>query len=148
MIPRLDAIGFEFSEKGLKDLKLNSIKSIQKKDKRLSPVLKQLKDYFLGKRVQFRIQLDLSNLSPFTRKVLLATKRIPYGKTVTYQELARIIGKPKGSRAVGQALRRNPIPIIIPCHRVIKSNGDLGGFGLGIELKKRLLSLEGVQWQK
>ncbi len=89
-------------------------------------------------------KLDLSGLTPFQRKALEVVKTIPYGETRTYKWVAREMGNPKAARAVGQALKRNPYPIIIPCHRVIRSNGKLGGYSKGTQKKKRLLKEEGV----
>ena len=107
----------------------------------------QIKDYLNGERTNFEIPIDLSSLTNFQRQVLLATLQIPRGQIVTYGEIARRIGNPKSMRAVGQALGRNPIPIVIPCHRVIASNGSLGGYsgGGGLETKAKLLQLEGAQ---
>ncbi|NIM07368.1 MAG: methylated-DNA--[protein]-cysteine S-methyltransferase [Armatimonadetes bacterium] len=99
--------------------------------------------YFAGEKVSFsRYPVDLSSLPEFSRQVLLATRRISYGERWSYGELARRIGRPRAARAVGQALKRNPIAIVIPCHRVIGVNGDLRGFAGGLDLKKRLLALE------
>jgi methylated-DNA-[protein]-cysteine S-methyltransferase len=114
-------------------------------DKRLLPSLqRQLRSYFAGKRVHFRIKLDLSSLTPFQRKVLQACAKIKYGQTISYSQLARQIGKPQAARAVGGALARNPIPIIIPCHRIIAADGTMCGFSAeqGISLKKKLLKME------
>ena len=85
--------------------------------------------------------VDMSNLTEFERQVLTETRNIPYGETVTYSELARRIGRDGGAQAVGQALSRNPYPIVIPCHRVVAKYG-IGGYRGGIELKKKLLELE------
>ena len=104
---------------------------------------KQLKDYLDGKLKQFNIQYKL-NTTPFTAKVLKETSKIPYGKVSTYKEIANRIGNPNAYRAVGNALSSNPIPIIIPCHRVIRSNGEIGGFGKNPELKIKLLQHEGT----
>lgn len=89
---------------------------------------------------------DTSVMTDFQQRVLGETRQIPYGQTSSYGEIARAIGSPNGSRAVGQALRRNPVPLVIPCHRVIASNGNLGGFSgeMGSPIKVRLLELEGV----
>jgi O-6-methylguanine DNA methyltransferase len=106
------------------------------------PVIDQFIAYFKGQRVIFTERLDLSRHTPFQRSVWKATQEIPYGKTRSYAEVARIIGKPSAPRAVGQALGRNPLLIIIPCHRVLASDGTLGGFGGGLELKRYLLDLE------
>jgi len=114
-------------------------------EKQLLPSLqRQLKDYFSGKPVHFRVKLDLSSLADFQRKVLQACARIEYGQTISYGELAGRIGKPKAARAVGGALARNPIPIVIPCHRVIAGDGSMGGFSAeqGIKLKRQLLKME------
>ncbi len=99
--------------------------------------------YLAGEKVSFlRYQVDLSGLPEFSRQVLAAARRIPYGECCTYGELAEAVGRPKAARAVGQALRRNPAPIVIPCHRVVGKHGDLVGFSAGLEWKKYLLALE------
>jgi len=94
---------------------------------------------------RFTVPLDLSGLSPFHRRVLQAARRIPYGRTATYSDLARRVGRPLAARAVGQAMARNPVPLVIPCHRVVASGGGLGGYGGGLDLKRRLLALEGAR---
>jgi len=109
--------------------------------KPLQEALRQLEAYFSGTLKTFSLSLCL-NVSPFQKKVLTALRRVPYGETVSYGELAKNIGNPKASRAVGQANARNPIPIVIPCHRVIGSSGKLTGFGGGIAVKQSLLDLE------
>ena len=101
--------------------------------------------YLKGQPVNFDVEVDLSDLPEFTQKVLKELQRIPYGETKSYSEIAALTGCPKGSRAIGQAVKRNPIPIIIPCHRVVRHDGSLGGFSLGEKIKKRLLFLEGVK---
>jgi len=105
----------------------------------------QLARYFAGQKVCFTASLDSSSLSPFARSVLRALARLPYGRTTTYGQLAQQIGKPTAARAIGTVLARNPIPIIIPCHRVVSSDGSLGGFSApgGASLKRRLLLMEG-----
>ena len=104
----------------------------------------QLRDFFAGRRIRFRVRLDLSGLTAFQRRVLEACARIGYGQTTTYGALARRIGRPRAARAVGHALGRNPVPLVIPCHRVVASDGSLGGFSAeqGVELKRQLLELE------
>ncbi len=104
----------------------------------------QLEDYFAGKRTAFDLPLDLSRVTTFQYHVLRTTQTIPAGTMWTYGQVAKAIGKPKASRAVGQALGRNPVPIVVPCHRVVASNGQLGGYsgGGGVESKKLLLRLE------
>lgn len=101
-----------------------------------------MKDYFSGKKPGDRLAIDLAVLSWFEQRVLNATRKIPYGETRSYSSIARVIGKPRACRAVGQALAKNPFPIIIPCHRVVQKNGSLGGFTGGVNWKKRLLELE------
>jgi len=98
--------------------------------------------YLGGKRVSFPDRLDLSCASPFQKRVWKATQSIPYGETRAYAWVADKIGMPRATRAVGQALAGNPLPIIIPCHRVICSDGSLGGFSDGKLLKQRLLEIE------
>lgn len=111
----------------------------------LALVTKQLQRYFAGRCQRFDVPVDLQRLTPFQRRVLGATRRIPSGHVVSYGEIARRIGQPKASRAVGQALGRNPIPIVIPCHRVISGDGGLGGYTGGLHIKRRLLAIEGVE---
>ena len=115
-------------------------------DKRLIKKLSTaLEKYLDGKNPGFELPFDLGFATPFQKKVYEATRKIPYGEVRTYGWIAKKIGKPKAPRAVGQALNRNPVPLIIPCHRVIAGNGDLRGFGSGIGWKKRLLQLEGLK---
>jgi methylated-DNA-[protein]-cysteine S-methyltransferase len=106
-------------------------------------VIERLQAYFSGCKVDFPDRLDLSVATPFQRRVWLATRLIPYGQTRSYQWVASQSGKPGAARAVGQALAKNPLPIIIPCHRVLASDGGPGGFSGGVEMKKFLLKLEG-----
>jgi len=103
---------------------------------------RELEEYFAGKRKAFDLPLDLKSDSPFSQSVYRAVAKIPYGETRSYREIAEEIGDGKASRAVGMALHRNRILILIPCHRVVSSSGSLGGFALGIEAKKTLLSME------
>ena len=100
--------------------------------------------YLKGEKVDFDVDIDISGETQFTQKVLRELKKIPYGKVRSYLWIGKRLGHTMAARAVGQAVKRNPIPIIIPCHRVIREDGSLGGFSLGIEIKKRLLSLEGI----
>lgn len=101
----------------------------------------QLEAYFDGELTEFDLPLA-PQTTPFQGRVLAELRKVPYGTTVSYGELARRLGNPKASRAVGLANGRNPIPIVIPCHRVIGANGDLTGFGGGLDAKRRLLALE------
>jgi methylated-DNA-[protein]-cysteine S-methyltransferase len=109
--------------------------------KPLEEAVHQLEAYFAGKLKKFSLNMCL-DVTPFQKKVLTALQQIPYGETASYGEVAEKIGNPSSSRAVGQANARNPIPIVIPCHRVVGSNGTLTGFGGGIEVKQALLDLE------
>ncbi len=113
-------------------------------DARLAGVGRELREYFGGRRRRLTVPVDLAGVSPFQRRVLAAARRIPVGRVVSYGELARRIGQPGASRAVGQALGHNPIPIIIPCHRIVASGGGLGGYVGGVKAKRALLTLEGA----
>lgn len=104
----------------------------------------RLKAYFSGQRTAFPDELDLSAATPFQQRVWQAARLIPYGETRSYLWIADRIGKPEAARAVGQALGKNPLPVIVPCHRVIASDGRLGGFSGGLEMKRQLLKMEGI----
>ncbi len=106
---------------------------------------KQLTEYFAGERTEFDLELE-PNGTPFQLEVLDALLEIPYGKTTSYGDIAEKIGRPKAVRAVGAANGRNPLPIVIPCHRVIGSNGSLTGFGGGLDAKQYLLNLEAAEF--
>lgn len=115
----------------------------ERDDKRFTELRKDLKDYFRGKKVDFsKHRLDISSGTEFQKKVWRKLLEIPYGETRGYKWLAEAVGSPKGFRAVGGANGRNPIPIIIPCHRVINSDGSLGGYSGGVWIKEWLLKLE------
>ena len=103
---------------------------------------RQIAAYFAGSRAKLNAAVDLSGLTEFTQAVLEATRDIPRGQTLTYGEVARLAGSPRAARAVGQALHRNPVPLFVPCHRVIGSDGSLTGFGSGLPMKEALLALE------
>jgi len=107
-----------------------------------SDLIERLRIYFRGYQVTFPDRLDLSGATSFQCKVWEATRLIPYGETRSYAWVANQIKKPGAARAVGQAVGRNPLAIIVPCHRVIASDGKLGGFGWGLKMKRRLLHLE------
>jgi methylated-DNA-[protein]-cysteine S-methyltransferase len=107
-----------------------------------SDLIKRFQAYFSGRKVDFPDILDDSRFTSFQRGVWEATRQIPYGQTRSYGYLARQLGKPGAARAVGQALGKNPFPIIVPCHRVLAGDGGLGGFSGGLEIKKSLLTLE------
>jgi len=114
----------------------------------LYDVASRLRAYFSGYGAAFPDELDLSLATPFQRQVFKIARLIPYSETRSYRWLAEEMGKLGAVRAVGQALARNPLPIIIPCHRVVKSDGELGGFAGGREMKRRLLDLELAQSAK
>jgi O-6-methylguanine DNA methyltransferase len=119
-------------------------KDIIRNDKVLANVKKDLPDYFNGCQVRFKVPLDLSIGTQFQRKVWRKVKEIPYGELRSYKWVARSIGRAHASRAVGNAVGRNPVAPIVPCHRVVCSDGSLGGYSSGIAIKKRLLNLEGI----
>ena len=137
------------SSKGLLaiDVRNNAKQVVTAKDASAQSILlktkKQLEQYFAGKRTSFDVALDLVG-TEFQVKAWRALCRIPFGKTITYGQQASNIKKPKAFRAVGSANGKNPIPIIVPCHRVVASDGSLGGYSLGLKMKKQLLALEGV----
>lgn len=106
-----------------------------------------MKEYFAGKRKKFDFKLDLI-AEGFQREALLALAKVPYGKTISYGELAAEAGNPRAARAAGTACSRNPIAIVIPCHRVIAGDGSLGGYGGGEDHKRLLLKLEGIHIKK
>ena len=111
---------------------------------RLDQVRRELEEYFEGGRRDFDLDLDWRLTGGFTRKVLSATARIPFGETRSYVQMATSAGSPRASRAAGSALGSNPIPIVVPCHRVLRTGGALGGYAGGLDVKRRLLDLEGV----
>jgi O-6-methylguanine DNA methyltransferase len=107
----------------------------------LRDAARQLGEYLAGKRTAFELPLDLRG-TPFQRAVWAALQTIPYGETRSYADVARAVGRPHAVRAVGTANGANPVAIIVPCHRVIQSGGKLGGYGGGLDLKRRLLAME------
>lgn len=140
------------SEKGLqcllwedplpKDLLRSSNKeNIKKSEEILSCTEKQVREYLEGKRKTFDIPLDIQG-TEFQKRVWQRLQKIPYGKTKSYKDIATELDDPKACRAVGTANGKNPVPIIIPCHRVISSDGSMGGFAWGLELKSKLLDIE------
>ena len=109
----------------------------------LDEARRELAEYFEGRRQDFDLPVDLSAVPAFQQIVLAELQRVPYGQVDTYGGLAARIGKPKAARAVGGALNRNPVPIVVPCHRIVGSSGSLVGYAGGLERKQLLLSLEG-----
>jgi methylated-DNA-[protein]-cysteine S-methyltransferase len=110
----------------------------------LQQLRRQLDEYFEGSRRDFDLRVDLAPLPSFQQTVLAELQRVPYGATHTYGGLAARIGRPRAARAVGGALNRNPVPIVVPCHRVVGSSGSLVGYAGGLERKETLLALEGA----
>ncbi len=113
--------------------------------RRLDQPRRELDEYFAGRRREFEVALDMRLTTEFARRVLTATVEIPYGSVSTYRQVATAAGSPRGSRAAGNALGANPMPIVIPCHRVLHSSGGLGGYTGGLQRKRTLLAIEGGQ---
>jgi methylated-DNA-[protein]-cysteine S-methyltransferase len=112
----------------------------------LAEVEREVTEYFQGERTHFDMELDLGAMSEFERQVLEElTEAIRFGQVIPYSTLAKRLGKPRAARAVGNAVGANPVPIIVPCHRVVRLDGSLGGYGGGIEYKEKLLEIEGRQ---
>jgi methylated-DNA-[protein]-cysteine S-methyltransferase len=119
-----------------------------RREELLEAVCDDLRRYLLGEAVGLgRHPVDVSRHPPFYRRALEVAQEIPYGETRTYGWVAAQAGRPRGARAVGQAMSHNTVPLVIPCHRVVAAGGRLGGFGGGLTLKRALLRLEGVRWQ-
>ena len=145
------------SERGLSEVSFDYDHARQRKVSRneewikdegaLRPYRVELEEYFAGSRREFTLPLDLRGTA-FQLRCWNALLEIPYGQTCSYADLARKVGSPKGYRAVGMANHDNPIPIIVPCHRVITSDHKLGGYGGGLDLKEKLLRLEGARWRE
>lgn len=111
----------------------------------LAEAISQVQAYFAGQRHSFELPLDWSLVSGFNRQVLRElASGVPYGSVVGYGDLARRVGQPQAAQAVGAAMGSNPLPVVVPCHRVVESGGGIGGFGGGLETKRKLLALEGV----
>ena len=123
--------------------KLKNATKLHHKDKLMHGVYSQLKEYFKGKRKEFDLPLEIEG-TDFHKKVWNELLKIPYGKTISYKELAIRLGHEKVIRAAAKANGANPLPIVIPCHRVIASDGSLVGYGGGLKIKEKLLSIEGI----
>jgi methylated-DNA-[protein]-cysteine S-methyltransferase len=122
---------------------------IEKEQKISGKIAIQIAEFYSGGKIKFNLSvLNLKKLSGFSAKVLKESCKIPYGNVATYSGLAAKTGSPRAARAVGTALANNPFPLIIPCHRVVRSDGTLGGFGGGLKMKKELLQREGVVFNK
>ncbi len=116
----------------------------KKNEPRFRALAEKLRGYLAGKPVVFSEELDLSGATPFQRQVWTQARQIPRGESRSYGWIASRMGKPAACRAVGQALGRNPLPVVIPCHRVLAAGGGIGGFSGGLDIKERLLDLEGI----
>ena len=126
----------------LEALRKDETVELKRDEKRFSSLKKELKRYFSGKKVSFRQPLDLSGGTTFQKRVWKAMQKIPPGQTKSYGWLARQAGGKNKARAVGAACGANPVPIVVPCHRVVKSDGSLGGYGGGLGVKRKLLGIE------
>jgi len=106
-----------------------------------------VRDYFSGKRVRLSAKIDLDNQPPYRRAVLLACRKVPFGRTATYADLARATDNPAAARAAGSAMANNPLPLVVPCHRILRTDGTLGGFSspTGVQQKLAMLKLEGIE---
>jgi methylated-DNA-[protein]-cysteine S-methyltransferase len=135
----------EDREEVLEDLSRSVSPRILEAPERLDEVRRELDDYFEGRRRAFDFEVDFALTKGFVRRVLRATARIPYGELATYRVVARDAGNVRAVRAAGNALGSNPIPIVVPCHRVIRTGGGLGGYTGGLHRKEYLLKLEGVR---
>ena len=131
-------------DEALDDLVTDFSTRVLRIPRRLDSVRSQLDEYFSGRRREFELDTDLSPVAPFQRLALHELARVPFGRVITYGALAEKMGRPRAARAVGGAMNRNPIPIVLPCHRVVGSNGSLVGYGGGLERKEALLRLEGA----
>ena len=118
---------------------------ILERPERLELARRELDEYFAGRRREFEVGLDWQLTAGFRRRVLEATARIPFGETSTYTAMAAAAGSPRAHRAAGSALGSNPLPVVVPCHRVLRLGGGLGGYGGGLDVKETLLRLEGAR---
>jgi methylated-DNA-[protein]-cysteine S-methyltransferase len=141
---RVSYTDYRETDEVLEDLAARISPRILEAPARLDPVRRELEQYFEGRRTEFDVPIDWSQLAGFTRRVLRATARIGFGDTSTYAGVASRAGSPRAVRAAGNALGANPMPVIVPCHRVIRTGGALGGYTGGTERKEYLLRLEGV----
>jgi methylated-DNA-[protein]-cysteine S-methyltransferase len=137
-------VGFGLHDAAFAELAAKVSPRVLEAPARLDLVRRQLDEYFAGARRVFDVPIDRSLSSPFYRQVLEALFEVPYGHTVHYVDLARIAGRPGATRAVGSAMRTNPIAIVQPCHRVLPADGSLGNYAGGVERKQALLALEGA----
>jgi methylated-DNA-[protein]-cysteine S-methyltransferase len=140
---RLAYVDFEGEDEVVAELASRISPRVLAAPRRLDEVRRELDQYFTGARHEFEVPIDWRLSHGFGRRVLRATARIPYGGVSSYKQVAAAAGSPRGSRAAGNALGANPIPIVVPCHRVLHSGGGLGGYTGGVERKQLLLAVEG-----
>ena len=129
------------SARGLSGIRFGATQGASDKTPVLAEAERQLREYAAGLRCRFELELDIAG-APFQLEVWRALQTIPYGETRSYRDIARAVQRPKGFQAIGQANTRNPLPIVIPCHRVINADGSMGGYGGGLDRKQTLLALE------
>jgi methylated-DNA-[protein]-cysteine S-methyltransferase len=134
----------EHEDETLEEVAVKVSPRVLKAANRIDPIRRELEEYFAGTRRHFEVSVDWRLVKGFGRAVLDFTAKIPYGELRTYRDVATRAGNPLASRAAGNALGRNPIPIVIPCHRVVRTGGGLGGYTGGLERKEFLLQLEGA----
>ncbi len=147
LLSPLGPLEITISDQGLKSIRFLDTAHIEEHyiSERSLPYKSQIDEYFAGTRKVFSLPLDLTDLAPFHRDVLKMVYTIPYGKTRSYKQIATVLGNSKAARAVGQANGKNPIPLVIPCHRVIGNSGELTGYAYGIVMKMKLLEMENPQ---
>ena len=131
-------------DRGLDELSEAAGRRVLRVPRRIDAVRRELDEYFEGRRTEFDLPLDVTRVPEFQRVVLHELALVPYGEVTTYGALAARVGKPRAARSVGGAMNRNPIPIVVPCHRVIGASGSLTGYGGGLDRKRALLKLEGA----
>ena len=145
---RLAYVDYEDEDKVLEELATKVSPRVLRATRRLDDPRRELDQYFAGRREQFDLPLDWQLTRGFGRRVLEATARVPFGSTATYKQVATEAGSARAYRAAGNALGSNPIPIIVPCHRILHSGGGLGGYTGGLERKRLLLTVEGYSGLK
>ena len=131
-------------DRGVEELSRTLGTRVLRVPRKLEPARRELHEYFEGRRTEFDLPLDIVRVADFNRVVLDELALVPYGQVTTYGTLATKVGHPRAARAVGVVMNRNPIPIVLPCHRVIGANGSLTGYGGGLDVKRALLQLEGA----
>jgi methylated-DNA-[protein]-cysteine S-methyltransferase len=142
---RLAYIDFEDEERVLEELARTVSPRVLAAPRKLDEPRRELEEYFTGARTDFELAVDWRLTHGFGRRVLRVTAQIPYGSVATYKEVATAAGSPRGSRAAGNALGTNPLPIVVPCHRVLHTGGGIGGYTGGLERKRLLLGVEGAR---